>query len=474
MPSHSLRLPGSVVVRAMLVGAALASTGLVLPTQRAAAQKPATRPSLVTVTGIAFDSLRAAPLANAFVILTERSKSTMSDERGRFRFDSVPPGTYTFAMQHAVFDSLGLSGATARVTVTDGRAPVLLSVPGFTTLWQVVCGSQQVPARDTGLVYGSVRAARDRKPIPQAWVELSWLDVVKLDPAKKSLNVTQRRWKNEVQADATGGYAICGTPSGNDYTVRAFYGSNTTASVVMRASADRVRRLDIVLSGTTDADAKQTGIVRGTVVDSSGRVLPDVRVALGTQEARTDTEGRFFFRGVPTGTRQVDANSIGYNPATAPVDVFVNDTAQITLTTYRVSALDTMRVRASAIGRTRTLQFEERRRLGFGSYLDSTAISQRATISAALQGLPGVIVQNASSNGRRFNISLYSAGLGNCLANIMVDGIQQTDSEILNTFAPTDFAAIEVYQQRGSVPTELLRPNQTCGLVAFWTKRAWR
>jgi hypothetical protein len=170
----------------------------------------------------------------------------------------------------------------------------------------------------------------------------------------------------------------------------------------------------------------------------------------------------------------VDANSVGYNPATAPVDVFVNDTAQVTLTTYRVSALDTMRVRASAIGRQRTLQFEERRKQGFGSYLDSTALSQRATISAALQGLPGVIIQNASSNGRRFNISLYSAGLGNCLANIMVDGIQQTDSEILNTFVPNDFAAIEVYQQRGTVPTELLRPNQTCGVVVFWTKRAWR
>lgn len=451
----------------------LASAGAVAPPM--GAQRA---PAPVTVSGVAFDSLRGVPLPNAFVMLTERGRSTTSDDRGRFRFDSVPPGTYTFALQHAVFDTLGLPGATARVTVTDGRAPLVLAVPGFATLWRAACGTTAVPARDTGFLYGTVVGARDRKAIPQAWVELSWLDVVKLDPAKKSLNVTQRRWKNEVQADANGGFAICGTPTGHELSVRGYFGTNTTATVVLKPSVERVRRMDIVLSGTAAADAKLTGIVRGQVVDSSGRALRDVRVAVADQEARTDPEGRFYFRGVPAGTRQVDATAVGYNPTMGTVDVFANDTAQVTLTTYRVSALDTLRVRASAVGRQRILQFEERRRQGYGNYLDSTAISQRATVSAALQGLPGVQIQNASANGRRFNIFLYASGVGNgqanCLANILVDGVQQTDSEFLNTMAPADFAAIEVYQRRTTTPMELLRSNQSCGVVAFWTKRAWK
>jgi hypothetical protein len=129
---------------------------------------------------------------------------------------------------------------------------------------------------------------------------------------------------------------------------------------------------------------------------------------------------------------------------------------------------------ASANGRLRILEFEGRRRQGYGTYLDSTTISKRATISAALQGAPGVIIQNQSSNGRRFDIWLYSTGAGNCLANIILDGVQQSDSEILNTMSPSDLAAIEVYQQRTTVPTELLRAQQSCGTVVVWTKRAFK
>jgi len=232
--------------------------------------------------------------------------------------------------------------------------------------------------------------------------------------------------------------------------------------------------MDIVLSGTSAADAARRGVVRGSVVDSAGRAVREMRVAIGELDTRTDPEGRFTLRGVPTGTRPVEASAVGYNPVQGVVDVFADDTAQVTLTTWRVSALDTMRVRASANGRIRIAQFEERRRQGFGTYLDSTALGRRATISAALATMPGLTVQNQSANGRNFNIWLYSSGVGNCLANILLDGVQQPNSEILNTLHPTDFAAVEVYPQRTTVPTELLRANQSCGTVAFWTKRAWR
>ena len=96
---------------------------------QAHAQAPSQSTARVTVTGLAFDSLRGVPLANAFVTVAERSRSTTSDAKGRFTFDTLPPGTYTFAMQHAVFDSLGLSGATTRAVVTDGKALVTLALP---------------------------------------------------------------------------------------------------------------------------------------------------------------------------------------------------------------------------------------------------------------------------------------------------------------------------------------------------------
>lgn len=429
----------------------------------------------VTVTGIAFDSLRGVPLTNAFVILTERSRSTTSDERGRFRFDSVPPGTYTFAMQHEAFDSLGLSGATTRATVTDGKAPVVLALPSLATLWRTACHGIPLPQRDTGMVFGTVRDAITRRPIHEAWVELAWLDLVKLDPAKKSVNISQRRWKSEVQADAEGGYVICGVPVGVDLTLRAFSVASTTPSIALSGVHEFVRRLDVVLSGTTAASAQRRGTVRGTVFDRGGYGLRDIKVAVGAAEALSDGNGHFILRNVPTGTNQIDVAAVGYNPSSTAVDVFADDTATVTLTTYRLTALDTMRVRAaSASGNLRLMQFEERRRQGFGSFMDSTLISQRATLSAAFQGMPGVTIGQRSANGRQFDIYLYSTGMGNCLANIMVDGLQQPDSQILNTIFPSDIAAIEVYQQRTTVPTELLRAQQSCGLVVIWTKRAFK
>ena len=95
-------------------------------------------------------------------------------------------------------------------------------------------------------------------------------------------------------------------------------------------------------------------------------------------------------------------------------------------------------------------------------------------MSAAFASVPGVTVQNVRANGRLFNLFLPSTGTAQCLAMLQVDGIQQFDHEILGTLQPTDIAAIEVYQQRLTVPTELMRTDQKCGLVAVWTKRAFR
>jgi hypothetical protein len=56
---------------------------------------------------------------------------------------------------------------------------------------------------------------------------------------------------------------------------------------------------------------------------------------------------------------------------------------------------------------------------------------------------------------------------------LMVDGLQQFDHEILSMMNPQELAAIEVYPQRLTVPTELMRSDAKCGLIAVWTKRSF-
>lgn len=428
----------------------------------------------VTVSGLAFDSLRNVPLTNAFVMIPELSRSTQSDAKGRFVFDTVPGGTYTFAMQHAVFDSLGLSGAQTRATITDGKTVVVLAVPSFSTMWTAACGAVPVPGADTGLVYGTVQNAKSRSPMPEAWIELSWLDLVNLGTKEES-NVAQRRWKSETQSDANGGYAVCGVPLNTQYRLHAAYLNNSTGTIDLASSSDRVRRRDLVVPGTAAADSALRGAIQGVVTNPAGKPVADVRVIVDdATEVRSDKDGRFVVPGINTGTRQIDFAAIGMTPVSQTVDVYANDTTFVGASLHTVSNLEAVNVLANATIRRKARQIEERRRQGFGSFQDSTDIGKRGTLSASFAMMPGVTVENVRANGRLFNLYLPSTGTGPCLAMLMVDGIQQFDHEILGAFAPGEIAAIEVYQQRLTVPTELMRSDAKCGLVAVWTKRALR
>lgn len=428
----------------------------------------------VTVRGVAFDSLHNVPLANAFVILTERSRTTTSDDKGRFVFEAVPPGTYHLSMQHAIFDTLGLSGASARVTVTDGKTPVVLAVPAFASFWNLACRGMPVPTADTGFVYGTVRDARAQQPVAQATVRLSWLDLMNLG-TKTASNVTQRRWTSEAQADLQGGYTVCGVPTDLPLQLRANYLGNATGELALAASADRVRRRDLIVPGRTAADSALRGVVSGGVVDAGGRPVGDVRVILeNVREVRTDAGGRFLLRDVPTGSHQLEFASVGMTPVTSDVDILAADTTFVSATLRAVTNLQAMSILGAGTRGRAVRRFEERRQQGFGAYMDSTAIGSRATLAAVFAGFAGVTVQAASANGRRFNIYLPSTGSGPCLAMLQVDGIQQIDHEILGLMHPDDIAAVEVYPQRTTIPSELMRTDARCGLVAVWTKRAFR
>jgi hypothetical protein len=464
---------GSLGARALILPA-LIVPALMLASPSVGGAQATTKP--VTVTGLAFDSLRNLPLADAFITVTGHSRSTVSDARGRFVFDSLRPGTYTFAMQHAVFDSLGLSGATTRAVVTDGKALVTLAVPSFATFWRTLCGQIPVPAGDSGLVYGTVRDARKGQSMPEATVVVSWLDLVNLG-TKEAANFTQRRWKSEAQADKRGDYAVCGVPVETQLGIRASYLSNASGQLDLAGSPERVRRRDLVVPGVLPADSMLRGTITGTVNDEKGQPLANVRVIVddGT-EVRSAADGRFTVRDAPTGSRQLDFAAVGRTPVSAVADVMADAPAQVTVSMRTVTNLEAMRVTASGTVRRAAMQFDARRKLGFGSFMDSTAIGKRGTMAAVFYGMPGVTVQRqqGTSNARLFALYLPSTGTDQCMATLYLDGVLQADQEIMSTLFPDDIAGVEVYQQRLTVPTEFMNKNALCGVVAVWTKRAFR
>jgi hypothetical protein len=424
-----------------------------------------------TVNGVAFDSLNFRPLPGAFISIEGQSRSAIAGANGAFMFNGLAPGRYVFAMQHETLDGLGLSGVTARVNVTALGASVTLAVPSFATLWRTVCGTTNVPT-DTGFVYGSVRDARTGAPMGGISVDVSWIELSKSGASATGIN--QRRWRNIGRSDSTGDYAVCGLPTDVVIRIRGVGDSSATDVIDLPNTGARVRRRDLLLA--TVADSTHRGAVGGFVTDPNGRPQYNVRVAVeGVPEGRTAQDGRFTLPNVPAGTRQVEFTAIGMMPVSTVVDVRANDTARVAVSLRNVTTLDVVKVTGNAHQQRFARGIEERKRSGLGYQIDSTKISPNASLASVFAGVPSMQIQRRGKSSL-FNILLPgNAARGPCAAYIILDGVPRTGQDDLDFLRASDIASIEVFPRVYSVPAELAPPRDIqCGVVAVWTKAAFR
>jgi hypothetical protein len=419
----------------------------------------------VTVIGIAYDSLRRAPLGDAFVSLSAAAggRNATSDSRGRFHFDSVTPGAYTLSMQHAALEAIGVPGVTMRVAVSDGSGEITIAIPSFATFWRNACGASAPPS-DSGFVYGVVRDASTRKPVANASIDLSWIDVA----MDKEKHVTQRRWRRQTRSDAQGSYGVCGVPAGVGVRVQAVGDSSESAAVDLAPSDVRVQRRDLLVAPTT-TKAVLRGTIIGVLTGAAGAPFRDARVILSDSvETRSGADGHFTLRDVPAGTRQLDITAIGMTPISVIVDVLPNDTAHVSAEIKKVATLDPVKVKGVARLSAFYADLEARKKTGFGRMRDSTEIRRLSTTAAVFDGFSSAKVTRGA--GPRFIVTL-PAGAGRCTAIVWIDG-RRADFDILSGYYPDDLALVEVYPQRTSVPSEFVVPGASCGAIVVWTKYA--
>jgi hypothetical protein len=68
-----------------------------------------------------------------------------------------------------------------------------------------------------------------------------------------------------------------------------------------------------------------------------------------------------------------------------------------------------------------------------------------------------------------------NAERGPCAAFLILDGVPRTGQDDLDFLRASDIASIEVFPRVYSVPAELMPPRDIqCGVVAVWTKAAFR
>ena len=151
------------------------------------------------LTGLAWDSLAARPLAGATVRVEGREVTT--DAAGRFSVE-VPSGRHLVSLDHAALRAWGL---TTRGTAVDvpagGEARVQLGVPTEGGLMAHHCPPESL-REHPGAMMGTL-TLRGR-PVPRARVRIGWIRMLRRDEAEEQFL--------EVDSDESGFYAACGVP----------------------------------------------------------------------------------------------------------------------------------------------------------------------------------------------------------------------------------------------------------------------
>jgi hypothetical protein len=474
-----------------LVGGALALTSVIAGAQG-------------SIAGTVYDSLSThAPLANATVVLVERSRYATTDAHGRFRIDSVPDGHYTIGFMHAVLDSLDLEAPVVPVDVAGGRAAaVALYTPSPSAVYERICSVARDV--DTGILIGRVRDVDDASPLSDANVHTLWTEFF-LAAGRSS----GHRVRAAARTDAKGAFLLCGVPTEVPLDVYTESAGFVAGPVSLMPQDRLIRHIDFALSRkdsaartglTGDSSSAAAGLppgtatLRGAVRDAGGRPLRDATVGVvGTQRSsHTDGTGAFRISNIPAGTRTIEVRSIGWLPTTFRIDFATNANRDTTLSIMR-QAQDLTKVAINERDNSSPLMggggFDARRAQGLGKFVTREDLARHpsSSLSDVLADVQGVHLEYGT-NG--FPLPYLRGTKGSyCIPNFflngtpfMVDGAlrphgktseqpQHPFSDLADAAQPVNIRGIEIYSNPGTIPAQYdLMSSTQCGSVVIWTR----
>jgi len=214
--------------------------------------------------------------------------------------------------------------------------------------------------------------------------------------------------------------------------------------------------------------ARPRSVIDGLVSDTNLVALGDATIAvLGSSlQVMTGSNGRFRILSVPAGQYLLTVHRVGYAPMAAAIQVGDADTLRFSFAMKRiVTALDTVVVSAKQMV-TRMAEFEERRKLGYGTFITADEIKQRTplTLDDVLHGIPSIHISNGV---RRVAESTRSS---KCPIQVVIDDVVLPPLTDLATLVPpSEVMGIEVYSGPATIPVRFKSTN-TCGAIVIWTK----
>jgi hypothetical protein len=217
--------------------------------------------------------------------------------------------------------------------------------------------------------------------------------------------------------------------------------------------------------GDLRAQASLSGTVRDSSTNDGIAGVEVLLEGLG-RRALTDSRGRYSIGELPAGSHVLLIRMVGYRFVTTRLNIVADKAARRDITLAREAVrLDSIAVTARVPGpRGSGLEaLDERRRRGFGRFLDSDELrrSEHLTLITLLRRL-GVEVRGRQVVGRN-----------RCPMTLYLDGVRIKDppQNLLNSFTVFGLAGVEVYASVAQIPQQFDGLDQTCGVLVLWSRR---
>src|SRR5262245_18426780 len=219
--------------------------------------------------GFVMDSVHDAPLANAMITVEGTGRVGKTTDHGRFRIDSIPPGSHRVVVLHPLLDTLGLSMRTPAYQFVAGQQHQLdLAVPGGEHLASLLCTAAQ-RTRGPAIMLGFVRDPDTNGPATGSKVQLVYQNADILGRKSPVMR--------ESPVDSTGLYKICGLPPDMSGKVQVFRNGVSSGEVPIDvANGLALRAFSIVAKHEAVAEVKNDSGKVTRIVKGSARVTGKV------------------------------------------------------------------------------------------------------------------------------------------------------------------------------------------------------
>jgi uncharacterized protein (DUF2141 family) len=424
------------------------------------------------IAGVVLDSLNGRFLTGADVMIEGAKKTLVTDSVGKFRIDSLPPGTYQVGVFHPLLDTLGLTIATKPFHVgPDSATFIVLAVPSAATIIHRECPVRP-RAQGTSAVIGQVRDPETLQPVGGAEVSIAWSQI----DVSKEHGVTRTPHVVYDSTNALGAFRICGLPNSMQATLQAKRGKSVTAEIPIALGEQeselfaRTLLLSHIDSGAKAGNAAVSGrvVLEGAPTNAGSRVE-----VVGTdQVVLTNEKGEFTINKLPSGSHVLLARHLGFGAQTVAVDLTSREAQRVTIKLPKyVAMIEPVVVNARRSANLDKVGFSQRKISGMGFFIGPDELKNRNPnrVTDILRTVPGLQIID-SPEGETVT-SARNAGGQDCTQYYVDDmpWLSEEPGDVNQFVNASEVVAVEVYQG-SNVPAQYSRGMGNCTTIVLWTR----